>query len=237
MNNHFIYIKLSVMMGDFVITKYYSSTAKFLYCPSLCSKTPPSASIQAWVRLGMFWDADLTSLDFRTHWQHTWAPLELQASPLRFPLAYWLKPIFWLIDSVRKLLSLAKEPVAEQNSTSSSFCCSVNFSILNCLGIYGKPSDPTLLEEFLMRNISRVFWESKVLSRMSLNWWKTFSFTLFPSRRNVCSLPQCKRTWFRHLYLKQSKTANSITNRQSYWWAGTYPNEELIENKGSTCRV
>ena len=86
MNNHFIYIKLSVMMGDFVITKYYSSTAKFLYCPSLCSKTPPSASIQAWVRLRMSWDADLTSLDFRTHWQHTWAPLELQASPLRFPL-------------------------------------------------------------------------------------------------------------------------------------------------------
>ena len=91
MNNHFIYIKLSVMMGDFVITKYYSSAAKFLYCPSLCSKTPPSASIQAWVRLGMVLDADLTSLDFKTHWQHTWAPLKLQASPLRSALGILTK--------------------------------------------------------------------------------------------------------------------------------------------------
>ena len=47
MNDQYIYIKLSVMMGDFVITKYYSPTAKFLYCPSLCSKTPPIASLQA----------------------------------------------------------------------------------------------------------------------------------------------------------------------------------------------
>ena len=234
MNNHFIYIKLSVMMGDFVITKYYSSTAKFLYCPSLCSKTPPSASIQAWVRLRMSWDADLTSLDFKTHWRHTWAPLELQASPLRFPLGILTQAnilIDWFCEETPLLGPGAR--VADLN-----FIFLLLLSqFLNCLWIYGKPSDPILLEEFLMRNISRVFWESKVLSRMSLNWWKTFSFTLFPSRRNVCSLPQCKRTWFRHLYLKQSKTDNSITNRQSYWWAGTYPNEELIENKGSTCRV
>ena len=222
MNDQYIYIKLSVMMGDFVITKYYSSTAKYLYCPSLCSKTPPIAILQAWVRLGMYWDADLTSLDFT--WLQNSLTTYLSSSRITgftFEISPWhIEPIFWLIDSVRKFLSLAQEPVAELN-----FIFLLLLSqFLNCLQIYGKPSDPILLEEFLMRNISRVFWESNFLSRLSLNFWKTFSFRLFLSRRNVCSLPQCKRTWFRHLYLKQSKTVNSNTNRRSYWWAGTFPN-------------
>ena len=132
MNDQYIYIKLSVMMGDFVITKYYSSTAKFLYCPSLCSKTPPIAILQPWVRLGMYWDADLTSLDFT--WLQNSLTTYLSSSRITgftFEISPWHIDQSQYFDWLILWGNSSPWPRSQwQNSTSSSFCCSVNFLIV-----------------------------------------------------------------------------------------------------------